>query len=110
MKKNQQLSDTELANLLYFAHRLADVCIQSLHWKETAENGTTIYLRPREKDCLYWAAQGKTASDTADILSLKPDTVKKYIKTSMSRLDSKTKTQAVIKALELGLLDLTSRK
>lgn len=109
-KDNPELSVKELASLLFFAHGLVDVCIQSLHWREMGYKDSKVHLRKREKDCLYWAAQGKTARDTADILSLQPETVNKYLKNAMRRLNANSKTQAVVKALELGLLDLTSKK
>ena len=63
-------------------------------------------LRPRERDCLYWAAQGKSAAETADILGLGTETVRKYLKTALTRLNARNKVQAIAKALRWGLLEL----
>ena len=37
------------------------------------------YLTPREKDCFYWCAQGKTADETAEILHISKRTVEKHL-------------------------------
>ncbi|NJR12997.1 MAG: LuxR family transcriptional regulator [Phyllobacteriaceae bacterium] len=64
-------------------------------------------LSVRERDCLQWAAAGKTALDTALILQLSPHTVSQYLATAMVKLGAVNRVQAVAKAIRLGLLDLT---
>ncbi len=101
-----RLSSNKRAQLMFFAHNLVHHCIDVLHWREEGTMSSEVKLRAREKDCLYWSALGKTAKDTADILGLKTETVRKYLKNAMARLNARNKTQAVVKAIELGLLDL----
>lgn len=101
-----KLDTTEQARLMLFTHKLSHHCIDVLHWRDEGSKHSSIKLRAREKDCLYWSAQGKTASEVADILGLKTETIRKYIKNAMKRLNARSKTQAVVKASELGLLDL----
>jgi len=100
------LTGDELAGLMYFAHGLVRFCTYQLHWREFGLQDRQVNLRPREHDCLYWAAMGKSAAETAEILGLKTETVRKYLKTALARLNARTKAQAVAKALQWGLLEL----
>ena len=63
-------------------------------------------LSPRESECLKWAARGKTIRDTAEILSLSDRVVRDYLDSARSKLDCLTKTQAVVRALLLGMISL----
>lgn len=103
----QKLTAADYAGLMFFAHGLVQFCIGQLHWHEAGMEQRKVRLRPRERDCLYWAARGKSAAETADILELKTETVRKYLKTALARLNSQNKVQAVAKALQWGLLELS---
>ncbi len=105
-----KVDSAEQAKLMLFAHKLALHCIDVLHWREEGGKDAIVKLRAREKDCLYWSAQGKTAAETADILGLQTETIRKYIKNAMKRMNVRSKTQAVVKAIELGLLDINMFK
>ncbi len=102
------LTGDELAGLMYFAHGLVQFCTRQLHWRESGRQDRQVNLRPRERDCLYWAVLGKSAAETAEILDLKTETVRKYLKTALARLNARTKAQAVAKALQWGLLELAA--
>jgi DNA-binding CsgD family transcriptional regulator len=101
-----KLEASDKARLMLFAHQLVYHCIDALQWRDDGIKHNIVKLSAREKDCLYWSAQGKTAAEIADILGLKTETVRKYIKNAMKRLNARSKTQAVVKAIEYGLLDL----
>lgn len=101
-----KLDPSDKARLMLFAHQLVYHCINVLQWRDDGMKYSVVKLSTREKDCLYWSAQGKTASEIADILGLKTETVRKYIKNIMKRLNARSKTQAVVKAIEFGLLDI----
>jgi len=64
----------------------------------------TLTLTPREQQCLHWSAQGKSAIETAEILGIKQETVRSYIKSFLKKLNADNKTQAVAIGYELGLL------
>ena len=100
------LTGGEMAGLMYFAHGLVQFCTRQLHWRESGRQDLRVSLRPREHDCLYWAAMGKSAAETAEILGLQTETVRKYLKTALARLSARSKAQAVAKALQWGLLEL----
>ena len=63
-----------------------------------------LVLSPRERECLQWAAEGKTAWETGMILSIAEGTVVKILASAIRRLDCANKPQAVVKALRLGLI------
>lgn len=61
-------------------------------------------LHPREKECLWWVAQGKTAEEVAIILNLKILTVKYYLRETRKKLSCTTVAQAIYKAVTEQLL------
>lgn len=63
-----------------------------------------ITLTVREKECLLWAARGKTASETALIMGITDHTVKAHLMHAAQKLDATNKTQAVVKAIYLQLI------
>ncbi|WP_433612043.1 response regulator transcription factor [Prescottella agglutinans] len=64
----------------------------------------SITLSPREIDVLSHAALGCTNPDIAERLSVKPETVKSYLRSAMSKLDARSRREAVVTARRLGLL------
>ncbi|MCO5731127.1 LuxR family transcriptional regulator [Rhizobium sp. SSA_523] len=58
----------------------------------------------RELDCLNWTAVGKTSAEIADILDLSEHTVNHYLNRATRKLDAVNRTQAVAKAIKLGLI------
>lgn len=61
-------------------------------------------LSLRERECLLWAAEGKTMADIGAILSVSDSAVEKYLASARQKLASLTTTQAVVQALRLGLI------
>jgi LuxR family transcriptional regulator, quorum-sensing system regulator BjaR1 len=61
-------------------------------------------LTDRETDCLNWTAAGKTSAEIADILGLSEHTVNHYLNRAAKKLDTVNRTQAVAKALRVGLI------
>lgn len=52
-------------------------------------------LAPREKEVLYWAAEGKTSWETANVLGLSEKTVKHYLSNARKRLAVQNTKQAI---------------
>lgn len=61
-------------------------------------------LTRREQEILLWAASGKTAFETASLLSISADTVNFHIRNCLRKLGAVNKTAAAAKATALGLL------
>ena len=96
--------------MIYWAQRAVDIIGEQYRsgapfgTREAAQAGQI--LTDRERDVLAWAARGKSALDTADILTLSEDTVKTHIRNALKKLDANNKTHGVTKAIYLGLISI----
>lgn len=61
-------------------------------------------LTLRETEILKWSADGKTAGEISQILTISVDTVKFHTKNAVAKLGAANKTAAVARAAILGLL------
>ncbi|HEY5858618.1 MAG TPA: LuxR C-terminal-related transcriptional regulator [Aldersonia sp.] len=61
-------------------------------------------LSPRELDVLATVALGCSNAEVARRLSVKPETVKSYLRTAMSKLGAHSRHEAVVTARRFGLL------
>lgn len=61
-------------------------------------------LTQREKDCLLWAAEGKTSAETAMILNISERTVLFHLQNAATKLDVSNRAQAVARAVVLGYI------
>ena len=68
------------------------------------ETATEVALSPREMDVLAAVALGGSNAEVAQRLSLRPETVKSYLRSAMRKLDAHTRHQAVVKARRMNLL------
>jgi DNA-binding CsgD family transcriptional regulator len=65
----------------------------------------TVQLSAREADCLRWTAEGKSAWDVGMILGISENTANFHVKNAMKKLNTSSRTVAVLKAIRLNLLD-----
>jgi DNA-binding CsgD family transcriptional regulator len=90
----------EMRELNYIAihvfDRLAEI--------RTLDNRVVDALTDREIDCLNWTAAGKTSVEIAEILALSEHTINHYLNRATKKLDTVNRTQAVAKALRIGLI------
>src|SRR5215218_2846600 len=63
-------------------------------------NGAEKALSSRESQILAMLAQGLTGEEIAQRLVLSPETVRTHVRNAMGKLDARTRTQAVVKALD----------
>ena len=61
-------------------------------------------LTLRERECLKWTVDGKTAWEIGHILGIAERTANFHIYNAMRKLEATNKTQAAVRALELELL------
>lgn len=61
-------------------------------------------LSPREREVLKWAADGKTAWETAQLLGVSERAIRLYTENAMNKLRAKTKTQAVAIAVKNAII------
>jgi DNA-binding NarL/FixJ family response regulator len=63
-------------------------------------NGGEKTLSRRESEILALLAQGLTGEEIAKRLVLSPETVRTHIRNAMEKLDARTRTEAVVKAID----------
>ncbi|WP_246094097.1 MULTISPECIES: LuxR family transcriptional regulator [Mesorhizobium] len=68
--------------------------------------GETPRLSLRERECILWAARGKSSWEIGNILGISVNTVNFHIKNVMQKLDVGSRTVAAIKAVGFGIIDL----
>ncbi|MGL4489472.1 MAG: helix-turn-helix transcriptional regulator [Rhizobiaceae bacterium] len=63
-------------------------------------------LTKREKECVFWTAEGKTSSEISQILSISTNTVNHHLSSAATKLNTMNKAHTVAKAITLGLMDV----
>lgn len=63
-------------------------------------------LTPRENEVLQWLAQGQTNRAIALELGITQHTVKFHVNAIMSKLDAQSRTEAVVRATQAGMIAL----
>lgn len=81
----------------YFHQRIRDLIVRRPVAPE-------FELAPREREVLLWAAEGKTAWETAQLLKVSERAVRLYMQNAMAKLNAKSKPQAVAIAVRSGIL------
>lgn len=100
--KQIRLSKTELhLVLIYWAERVISLS-RPTSKKSILPQHDRTHLTDREKDVLTWAAMGKTINETSSILGISTETANGYMKNAIKKLDSVSKTQAVVRAISEG--------
>lgn len=96
--------------LIYWAGRALELAARAgsrrFEASGVGEAGDDIALSDRERAVLAWAARGKTMAETAAILSISVATVETHLRNAMAKLGTVNKTQAAVRALKLGLIDV----
>lgn len=85
------------------AERMREVA-RMLENRSPSVTSPTVALSPRESDVLIQASLGLSYAEIAARLSLKPITVKGYMRTVLQKLQVHSRTEAVTVARRLGLL------
>jgi len=65
----------------------------------------SVMLTAREREVLCWTAEGKTACEIGQILSISERTVNFHVNNILEKLAATNKVQAVVKAISAGLID-----
>jgi DNA-binding NarL/FixJ family response regulator len=70
--------------------------------KEDNGDGSARELSGRETEILTLLARGLTGEEIAKRLVLSPETVRTHVRNAMGKLEARTRTEAVVKALQRG--------
>lgn len=92
-----------LGSMFFISH----VFIRHAEWLLSTEaGGMTGQLTARERQCLTWAARGKSEEEIALILGRSRDTVHFHLRNAAMKLDAGNRTHAVAIACTRGLISL----
>ena len=69
-----------------------------------------VSLSKRQRECLIWAAEGKTSEEIAFILKLSSSMVVRHLENAGEKLHSENRTQCVAKAVDQKLIALEHKK
>lgn len=61
-------------------------------------------LSDRERECLYWVAEGKTTDEVALILGVSSNTVNTYIAHAIQKLSATNRAMAIATAIRQGII------
>ncbi|MCE7508327.1 LuxR family transcriptional regulator [Alloalcanivorax xenomutans] len=92
-----------LLGQLFASHALEGLRRIQASKRDTAAEAA---LTQREKQCLLWAAEGKTAWETGQILDIAPRTVVYHLNNAVAKLDASNRTQAAVKAFPTLSIDV----
>ncbi|MBM9401915.1 LuxR family transcriptional regulator [Gluconacetobacter azotocaptans] len=70
----------------------------------TLSPSPSVVLSDREKECLRWAARGKSSWETGMIIGISENTVNFHIKNALSKLRCSSRIVGVVRAICLGLI------
>jgi DNA-binding CsgD family transcriptional regulator len=97
------LSECQL--IACYAHRaLVGIVENGLDPSIAAKDQPTPALTKRERECLSWAATGKTAAETALTLSLSETTIIYHLSKARRKLEAENSRHAISRAIALKLI------
>lgn len=99
LQKEIAATRAQMAWMTQFAHAALSKVLVAKHVPETH-----VVMTAREREVLRWTAEGKTAYEIGQILSVSERTVNFHINNVVMKLGASNKTQAAVKAATLGML------
>lgn len=78
--------------------------VEGLQVRDLAFGETRVHLSRRERDCLHWAAVGRSTKEIADALALSDNTVNEYFASAQRKLKASNRVQAVMRAYVIDLI------
>ena len=100
----ERLKQRYMRDFMLFAYNFHSFALNAEHIDESDEYRDKLSFR--EIESLRWAAMGKSAWDTGQIMSVSERTVKFHLENSRAKLRAMNTTHAVSKAISLNLITL----
>lgn len=101
----QELAKSVICELIAVARALAAISVARA-FKDVADARRKggAQISDRERDCLFWTAEGKTSEEIAIILGISTHTVNHYLTSATRKLDAANRTHAVTRAIRFGII------
>lgn len=99
-RRPRRKGDREIDDLVLIAYNLAGF------FRRGPCSEPKAAITRREIECLHWTARGKTAWEVGRILGISERTARFHLRNAMHKLDSPSKHQAALKALQAGMIAL----
>jgi DNA-binding CsgD family transcriptional regulator len=97
----RQFCETNVRSLIMVAHYFN---YKALEFEKHEDDAARKPLSPRETDALTFLALGYSRAQIADMLDISEHTLRVYIESARFKLGAMNSTQAVARALTLGLI------
>lgn len=101
-----QAIETVLSDQIYLSPELATRFFQTFRFYngQASEAKVKLHLTEREQEVLHWLVQGASNEEIAAHLYISVATVKAHLTAIFNKLGVTSRTQAIIKALKMGLV------
>lgn len=100
--RNVPMLERHIAELHLLAHYLHET---GRRFATARTQPAASPLTPRERECLYWASEGKTSWEIGKLLHVTERTVVFHLQNAASKLGVTGRQAAVARAISLGLID-----
>ncbi len=101
-------SKKKFSRLLPTAHYISSLTHETVmriaRQKQEVALSQQYRLTKREKECLLWAAEGKTTWETSQILNISERTVVFHCQNASQKLHVNNRPQAIARAISLGII------
>ncbi|TWH00126.1 DNA-binding CsgD family transcriptional regulator [Mesorhizobium sp. J18] len=79
-------------------------CYVLSHFENGQAAGRDAPLSARERECLFWVSEGKTAEEVALILEISANTVNSYVAHAIQKLAASNRAMAIATAIRRGFI------
>jgi len=97
-----EIAEQSATQILLLGHLAHDVAVEKF---VLSPEQIGIRLTERERECILWIGEGKTAWETAVIIGRSKSTVQFHIQNALKKLGVSNKFSAFLKARRLGIID-----
>lgn len=96
--------DERMSNLLHTAQYFGNAVFERYMRVQLKPEERNFYLTDREKECLFWVCEGKTAWEISKILGITERTVTFHMTSAMNKMGAVNRQHAAAKAILHGLI------
>jgi LuxR family transcriptional regulator, transcriptional activator of the bioluminescence operon len=101
---DEQIGEDFLGNLLPAADIFSKYLFEAYIRIDKVENPKVNELTERELECVFWACEGKTAWEMAQIVGVAERTINFHLTSVIKKLGASNRQHAVAKAVMYGLV------